>query len=336
MTREAMEAAGVGFAALDRIGVTVGPGSFTGLRVGLAFAKGLGLALDRPCVGVGTLQALAAAVTLEGPVAALIDAGRGMFDLQILGAEQADVAPCRIELNTALQRISTLASRRSLVMTGPAASATLAMAGVQFVPLEAPPPAVVARIAASAPLVPPRPIYLRAPDAEPKARVIGLGASLRAVRRRDAAALAGVHAAAFEEAPGQEAWDAASLLALAAAPESVSFAAVVAGRLVAFVLARVLADEAEILTLAVCPAHRRRGIAAALVEAVAGRAARRGAATLFLEVADDAIAARALYARTGFYPVGRRSGYYGKGDSARDALVLRRPLPPSPTDALNR
>ena len=66
MARDLMAEGGLAFTRLDRIGVTIGPGSFTGLRVGLAFAKGLALALDRPCVGVGTLEALAASV--EAPV----------------------------------------------------------------------------------------------------------------------------------------------------------------------------------------------------------------------------------------------------------------------------
>src|ERR1700744_2624959 len=59
MARDVMAKAGIGFPALDRIAATVGPGSFTGLRVGVAFAKGLALALDRPTAGVGTLEALA-------------------------------------------------------------------------------------------------------------------------------------------------------------------------------------------------------------------------------------------------------------------------------------
>ncbi len=67
--------AGLAFQDLDRIGVTVGPGSFTGLRVGLAFAKGLGAALDRPVVGVGALAALAE--PHEGLVFSAIDARRG-------------------------------------------------------------------------------------------------------------------------------------------------------------------------------------------------------------------------------------------------------------------
>ena len=58
--REGAAQAGLAFAELDRIGVTVGPGSFTGLRVGLAFAQGLGAALNRPVVGVSALDALAA------------------------------------------------------------------------------------------------------------------------------------------------------------------------------------------------------------------------------------------------------------------------------------
>src|SRR3982751_3097860 len=59
MAQSVMADAGLAFDRLERIGVTVGPGSFTGLRVGIAFAKGLALALDIPAAGVGTLEALA-------------------------------------------------------------------------------------------------------------------------------------------------------------------------------------------------------------------------------------------------------------------------------------
>ena len=62
MVGELAADARIEFAAIDRIAVTVGPGSFTGLRVGLAFAKGLSAALDRPCAGVDTLEALATSV----------------------------------------------------------------------------------------------------------------------------------------------------------------------------------------------------------------------------------------------------------------------------------
>lgn len=76
LARDAAAEAG-GFGGIDRIGVTVGPGSFTGLRVGLAFALGLGAALDRPVIGVSTLDALAASAPIGGLVAAVIDARRG-------------------------------------------------------------------------------------------------------------------------------------------------------------------------------------------------------------------------------------------------------------------
>src|SRR3954468_24860677 len=68
---------GIGFAALDRIAVTTGPGSFTGLRVGLSAARGIGLAANKPVVGITTLTAFAAPVVSENndaPVMAAIDA----------------------------------------------------------------------------------------------------------------------------------------------------------------------------------------------------------------------------------------------------------------------
>jgi len=90
-----------------------------------------------------------------------------------------------------------------------------------------------------------------------------------------------------------------------------------------FILIRVVADEAEILTLAVRPEARRRGLGARLAAAAAARAAALGAERLFLEVAQDNAAARGLYARSGFVEVGRRRGYYARpGAAAVDALTL--------------
>ena len=94
-----------------------------------------------------------------------------------------------------------------------------------------------------------------------------------------------------------------------------------------FILIRTVADEAEILTLAVAPQVRRRGVGRALVEAAALEAARRGARSFFLEVAEDNPAALALYESVDFHAVGLRRAYYARpGAPAADALVLRRPL----------
>ncbi len=89
------------------------------------------------------------------------------------------------------------------------------------------------------------------------------------------------------------------------------------------ILARVAADEAEVLTLAVDPTAQRRGIGRALLEQALDTARQLGASAIFLEVAAGNAPARALYAAAGFVMVGRRRGYYRDGG---DALVLRRPL----------
>ena len=95
-----------------------------------------------------------------------------------------------------------------------------------------------------------------------------------------------------------------------------------------FILMRTVVDEAEILTLAVRPLSRRSGLGLRLVQRGAAEATAQGAARLFLEVAEDNAAARALYARAGFIQAGLRRRYYARADgSAVDALVLSLPLP---------
>ena len=95
----------------------------------------------------------------------------------------------------------------------------------------------------------------------------------------------------------------------------------------AFLLGRVVAGEAELLTIAVHPDQRRAGLGRALVEAFLTEAVARGGESAFLEVAEGNTAARALYAACGFAPAGRRRSYYHRPDgTSEDALILVRSL----------
>ncbi len=98
-------------------------------------------------------------------------------------------------------------------------------------------------------------------------------------------------------------------------------------QMMGFVLSRLAADEAEILTIAVAPARRRKGIAGQLLTTHLGRLAAAGAKTLFLEVDAENHAALTLYAGFGFRQVGTRKAYYPKaGEAAGAALIMRREL----------
>jgi ribosomal-protein-alanine N-acetyltransferase len=134
-----------------------------------------------------------------------------------------------------------------------------------------------------------------------------------------AAALAELHAIAF---PPAERWSAATFAALLALPGV--FGLVVADQ--GLLLARVAADEAEILTLGVSPLARRAGCGAALLRAAEAQACADGARRIFLEVSIGNRAAHALYMSAGYSEVGRRARYYADGS---DALILARPLSPA-------
>lgn len=131
-----------------------------------------------------------------------------------------------------------------------------------------------------------------------------------------AAVMAAIHGAAF---PPRQAWGPDAISLQLAMPGVAGWCHPDGG----MILARVAADEMEVLTLAVSPTVRRRGIGTALLATAFTWGRSCGAATAFLEVAEDNVAARDLYTRAGFVPAGRRRGYYPDGI---DALVLRRAL----------
>jgi ribosomal-protein-alanine N-acetyltransferase len=147
---------------------------------------------------------------------------------------------------------------------------------------------------------------------------------IRLLRPDRAQACARLHGQGFAHP-----WSPEEMAALIASTSTVGAAALdpVSGRLHGFVLSRLAADEAEILTIAVDAAHQGRGVGRALLSENLRQAANARAKAMFLEVAKDNGAALALYERFGFVKVGERAGYYRRADGTRaTAIVMRKSL----------
>jgi [ribosomal protein S18]-alanine N-acetyltransferase len=136
--------------------------------------------------------------------------------------------------------------------------------------------------------------------------------------KNDAAAIAAVHAASFNRG-----WSELELQALLGDRNVLAHRQMAGRTLSGFILSRLAAGEAEILSVAIAPAWRGRGYARPLLDLHLRRLAGLGTRTVFLEVDKGNTPARRLYARAGFFEVGQRQGYY---DSGAAALVLRRDL----------
>jgi tRNA threonylcarbamoyladenosine biosynthesis protein TsaB len=170
-----MKQSGIAFAALDRIAVTTGPGSFTGLRVGLSAARGIGLAADRPVVGLTTLAAYAAPVVSENgkqPVFSAIDARHGQVYFQVVAGNGSAlvwprVAPIEEALAASQFGAPILVGNAAQILADrwPADAPQPFKVDVQ----PAPDIAWVGWLGAAVDpeIALPRPYYLRAPDAKP-------------------------------------------------------------------------------------------------------------------------------------------------------------------------
>jgi tRNA threonylcarbamoyladenosine biosynthesis protein TsaB len=181
-----IKASGVGFANLDRIAVTTGPGSFTGLRVGISAARGMALASEKPVVGVTTLAAYAAPVVNQGgehPVISAIDARHDHVYLQVVAGNGSPLIWPRVasvaEALEAAQFGAPYILGNAAAILGERWPAD-APAPVEIDAQPAPDIAWVGWLgAAVAPdTAPARPVYLRAPDAKPQQDLLAKAAQL--------------------------------------------------------------------------------------------------------------------------------------------------------------
>jgi [ribosomal protein S18]-alanine N-acetyltransferase len=155
------------------------------------------------------------------------------------------------------------------------------------------------------------------------ARLIGrTEPSIAEARERDAGVIAKLHAASF-----QRGWSEEEIQRLLTDRNVVGHFLTIGRTIVGFILSRLAAGESEILSVAIAPGWRGRGLSRPLVELHLRRLAGLGARAVFLEVAETNAPANQLYRKAGFYEVGRRQGYYqGHYDGSATALILRRDL----------
>ncbi len=171
--------ADTGFQGLDLVAVSIGPGGYTGLRIAIAAARGLGLALGIPVMGVGSLDVhrhIARSDGVNGPVAVLLETKRADFYIQLFGSDDEPLMDPLVASGTEVE--AQLASHAAHSLVGDAVERFVAQA-TSHCPsrlvsrVQAADAAVVAALAFAdhgrADFLPPRPMYLRAPDTSPPA-----------------------------------------------------------------------------------------------------------------------------------------------------------------------
>jgi len=321
MARDVMAEAGVPSQSLDRIGVTLGPGTFTGIRIGLACAKGLALALNKPVIGIDSLRAIAAnAEQTPETIAIATDARQGQVYLGIYRGKETLLAPRRI----AVEEVSYFLPEGPLSVMGGAKAQLIAAARRDD--LRPRSEADIPIAANFAPLIsvdqqdamPLRPLYL----AESYAKRPRAKAEIVLAKGDDAARLSELHIACFEIG-----WSAIDLARLLAMPGATALIAMQGEQALGFILLRIAGDEAEIISICTRPQARRQGIGANLIDAAVALLGQQKTARLLIEVADSNDAALSLYRKFGFASVGRRRDYYQHADGRReDAAIMRKEI----------
>jgi tRNA threonylcarbamoyl adenosine modification protein YeaZ/ribosomal-protein-alanine acetyltransferase len=298
--------------ALKNIIVTKGPGTFTGLRIGLAYAKGMALALNIPLHGIDSLTATALPhQTPDQKLLVVQKAGASQFFYWACydGATQThapalataqDIAnhitqdPWRV-CGSGAETLKQLSPHLTIFMPDLPDAKTFASYTASDEPVE--------------------PLYLRAPDAK---KSVDAKSQVRLATTNDFKTLADIHAQSFTTA-----WTNKDLSALLTTPGAGALVVELAGTIYGFVQFQWVAGEAEINTICVSPNHRRQHFGSDLMDGLLAYLDDIKTTRIFLEVAADNTAAITLYEKLGFTRIGIRKKYYSDG---QDAITMSRDL----------
>jgi tRNA threonylcarbamoyl adenosine modification protein YeaZ len=278
---------------LSRVVVTRGPGTFTGLRIGLSFAKGMALALNIPVIGVDSLTATAAPHfnSNDRIVVAHKAGGTGLFYWAAF--ENREISKPALG---SLEDITASIGANGILLNNPKLDAKDFAAFAATLPI-------------SDKTV--EPLYLRPPDARPSVSAEAAMAKVRRSSDDDLAAMAEIHASSFEKG-----WTATDLTSTLSIPGAAALVVELAGAIYGFVQYQWVAGEAEINTICVLPNYRRQHFGRDLMEGLMQHLGAMGTTKLFLEVAENNKAARGLYEGFGFQISGVRKAYYADGQNA--------------------
>ena len=335
---------------IDAIAVAGGPGSFTGLRIGSATAKGLGLALDKPLIHVPTVDAMAYSVYgCEDIICPIMDARRSQVYTGIYtfvpkkagqGSEQMEYAfkVLRVQMAVSvaelIRRLNIYGKRVVFLGDGVPVHKEMLSQGLK-VPYFFAPSFMNRQRAASVGALGIRyyqtgmyetaaehkPDYLRVSQAE-RERAEREKHAVPKVRRmtmEDGAAVAEMEHQLFSDG-----WSEKSVLETLSRPNSICLMAEKAGRAAGYILAYTAAGEAEIARIAVAKELQRQGVARALLEELASLCKTQGIAKLLLDVRSGNAAARALYEKSGFREDGIRQRFYQ--DPEEDAVLMSKEI----------